>query len=370
MDKSCGKGIEKKNMKKVFKHDMFDCGELAFCKKCGYTFLPLVDWQDMEKEEAEKRGKEMESMTCEEVIKRYGVHQGGLDAIEYRKGFPPYNTKVGILLFEQWHGKQHIGSSRIRGHWLVKYWPESEVFTQGEKYDAIIFQKCFWLDYVKAYKGIKILDLCDPEWLDTVPLTEIIDNCDAVTTSTEVLRDEIQKFTDKPVVFIPDRQDLNFHNIQKKHEGKAKMVVWFGYSHNSKVLDMTLVVLKKYNLKLKVISDTRPPYMKADKNVKYDWSNPKFDFNKEVLEGDIVLMPVDTRPRARFKSKNKTHTAWALGMPVATTPDELVRFLDPEERKKEAEKRLKEVKEKWSIEKSVEEFKNLIEKLKNAKTRR
>jgi len=285
--------------------------------------------------------------------------------------------KGAILLFEDWHSKKYIGSSRIRGHWLIKNWDKVlpynstlESFVQGQKYDFVIFQKTYWLDFVKKFEGIKILDFCDVDWLDTVPVIEIIDNCDAVTTSTEALRDEIKKFTDKPVVCIPDRQDLEFHNLKKKHEGRAKMVVWFGYSHNSKVLDKTILFLKKYNLKLKVISDVRPPYMKADKNVKYDWGNPEFDFNKEVLEGDMVLMPENTRARGRFKSNNKTLTAWCLGMPVATTPDELVKFLDPEERKKEAELRLKEVKEKWSVELSVKDFKNLIEQLKNDKRRR
>jgi len=75
--------------------------------------------------------------------------------------------KGGILLFEKWHGKENIGSSRIRGHWLVKYWSEVEprdmeleLFKQGAKYDFVIFQKVYWLDFVKEFNGIKILDLC------------------------------------------------------------------------------------------------------------------------------------------------------------------------------------------------------------------
>jgi len=85
--------IKKGKYNNTFKHDMFDCGELSFCKKCGYTFLSCVDWQDKEEIEAQKISEEMEYMTCEEVIERYGVHQSGLDAIEYRKQFPPYNKK-------------------------------------------------------------------------------------------------------------------------------------------------------------------------------------------------------------------------------------------------------------------------------------
>jgi hypothetical protein len=275
--------------------------------------------------------------------------------------------KIGILLFEQWHCRKDVGGSRLRGHFLFPYWKEAEPFVQGKKYDVVIFQKTYFPEFVKAYNGIKILDLCDPDWLDTVPIKEIIDNVDAVTVSSEGLRDAISQFTDKPVVFIPDRQDLNFHNVQKVHKGRAKMVVYYGYSHNAKVLDIALSTLKKFQLKLKVISDCRPPYTKADINVKYDWENPNWSFNKEVLEADFCILPEDNRPRGKFKSNNKTLTAWALGMPVAKTPQDVKRFLDPEERKKEADKNLKEVREKYDSKQSVEEFKSLIKQLQDAK---
>lgn len=275
------------------------------------------------------------------------------------------NMKIGILLFENWHRRGPAGSSKIRGHWLIKYWDEAEIFQQGGKYDAVIFQKCYWTDYVKEYNGIKILDMCDPDWLDTMPVVEVIQYCDAVTTSTEELRDEIKKFAgDKPVVYIPDRQDLEFHNVQKVHEGIAKKVIWFGYAHNSHVLDKTIAFLRKNNLELTVLSNCRPPYAKAKTNIKYDWPNPEFDFNKIVIDNDIVLMPENLSARGRFKSPNKTYTAWSLGMPVAVTPEDIKRFMDPEERKKEAELRLKEVREKYDARQSVKEFKQLIEQIK------
>lgn len=277
--------------------------------------------------------------------------------------------RVGILLFEKWHGREEIGSSRLRGHWYVKNWPDAELFRQGAQYDVIIFQKTYWLEYIKAFKGIKILDLCDPDWLDTQPIVEILDNVDAITVSSEGLKTAIEQFTDKPVVFIPDRQDMDFHKMKKeKHEEIAKWVVWYGYSGNSKLLDKTILTLKKLKLKLKVISDCVPPYGKADKNVKYDWKNPAWSFDREVTECDIVLLPQDSRPRGKYKSTNKTLTAWTLGMPVAKTPEELQRFLDPIERQKEADLRYQEVKDKWDIKQSVEEFKNLINQLKNERT--
>ncbi len=234
----------------------------------------------------------------------------------------------------------------------------------------MIFQKTYWSEYVRAFKGIKILDLCDPDWLDTQPIVDIIDNCDAVTVSSKGLKIAIEQFTDKPVVYIPDRQDLEFHTTTKKHKGEAEWVVWFGYSGNSKLLDRTILTLKKLKLKLKVISCCVPPYSKADKNVKYDWKNPEWSFNKEITDCDICLLPDDNRPRGKYKSTNKTLTAWTLGMPVAKTPEDLKKYLDPIARQKEADIRVKEIKEKWDIKTSVEEFKNLIKQLQNERNRK
>lgn len=278
---------------------------------------------------------------------------------------------IGFCLFEKWHGKKNLGSSRIRGHWLIKYWDEAEVFKQGKKYDAIIFQKTYWPDYIEEYDSISILDLCDPDWLDaSLDIKRNVDVVDYITTSTEGLAEEVRKLTDTPVKFIPDRQDLEFHNIQKEHKGRAKRVIWFGYAHNSHVLDRTIGALQKRDLDLIVLSDFRPPYGKYENrtiNIRYDWDNPEFDFNREILRADMVIMPPYESLRAKFKSDNKKYTAWALGMPVATNVQELDKFMDPKERQKEADKRLKEVREKYDVRQSVKEFKEVINEVKNKK---
>ena len=270
---------------------------------------------------------------------------------------------VGIMLFEKVNGKHNIGSSRIRGHWYVKYWPNAEIFQQGGKYEAVIFQKAYRADYAEAFNGIKILDMCDPDWLDDMKVKAMLDACDAVTTSTEALRDAVQQFTDKPVVFIPDRQDLEFHNKQKIHKGRAKKVCWFGYSHNAVTLDMAMGFIKGTGLQLTVIHNLRPFYKDADENVEWKLET----INNEILKCDFVVMPQDSRPRGKYKSNNKITKAWALGMPVATNPEEVKRFLDPVERRKEAEKRLKEVREKYDVRQSVSDFQALISQIKKQK---
>ena len=90
----------------------------------------------------------------------------------------------------------------------------------------------------------------------------------------------------------------------------------------------------------------------------------KNTFIDDILTCDIIVNPQSSKGKWKFKSNNKTIQAWAFGLPVALNIEELKKFLDENERRKEAIKRLKEVEERWGIEKSIEEIKNLIERIK------
>lgn len=285
------------------------------------------------------------------------------------------NKKVGIYLFETFHGRKNVGSSRIRGKWLDKYWDESELFQYGRKYEVVIYQKVYDPKHAKAFNGIKILSLCDPDFLwwqyQTV---EMMEEVDAIVTSTEELAIAIRNFTDKPVICIPDRLDLEFHKGRKFHQDKARTVIWYGYSSGFDMLKGIPHFLTKYNLNLTVISN-KGYYLSSqdDKEFKskgleltnYPWTLETV--NHDIMTGDIVINPQQNRGKWKYKSNNKTIKAWALGMPVANDPKELERFLDPEERNKEAKKRIQEIKDNYNITKSVQEFKTLIEQIKNEK---
>jgi len=275
------------------------------------------------------------------------------------------NLKVGFLLFDQFHGRKDTGSSRIRGHWLIKNWPNAELFKQGQKYDVVIYQKAYFVDHARADKhSIKILDLCDPDFLHWGHrVREMIEEMNAVTTSTESLAEAIRHFTDKPVKCIPDRIDPEFHQGELKvHENRAEWVVWFGYSTGFDMLKPVLSFLKKNKLGLIVISDNAffmpTAYVDDIKIANYPWDIKTI--NDHIKEADMVINPQSTAGKWKYKSNNKTLTGWALGMPVATTVEELERFIDPEERRKEVELRQKELREKWLISKSVKEYKELI----------
>lgn len=269
--------------------------------------------------------------------------------------------KIGMLDMEVFdnRGLNQVGSSRIRGRWVRKYCPEIEAFKNGAHYDAVIFQKAYYKDYLKEFKGIKIFDICDPDWMDGRPITEVAEMVDAFTVPTQAMKDFLVQVTNKPVVIIPDRIDPDEHTpVKETHVGRARTCVWFGYSSNQIVLEQCLIALRSMGLNLAVISER--PYREADINVTYNYGTICEDLTKH----DIVLMPDFKQDRRhKFKSPNKTLTSWALKMPVATNPEELEKFLDPEERNKEAEKRYNEVMTEHHVKLSGPQYLDLIYKL-------
>jgi len=269
--------------------------------------------------------------------------------------------KIRYVLFERYWQRRNIGSSRIRGYWVIealkKLGYDANILRQGEDCSVLIFQKAYWKEMARAFKGIKILDICDPDWLDGVEMANFCKEMDAVITSTIQLKKEMQGFCKCPVYFIPDRVKLENLPKPKIHKGGAKDCCWFGYSHNMEVLEAIPLKLKKLGLSLTVISDGQyKDGVIAVKNIK--WQAETVDRN--IQKSDIVVMPLSKIGRNVYKSNNKIVHSWALGMPVATNPQELERFLDSNERNKEAAKRLKEIKEKYDVRLSAEELLNLI----------
>lgn len=270
--------------------------------------------------------------------------------------------RIAMLDMEKYDNRRpnSVGSSRIRGKWVRKYCPEIEEFQTGVKYDVVIYQKAYFKEHMKRFNGIKIFDICDPDWMDGRPITELSELVDAFTVPTEALKEFITQVTDKPVVVIPDRIDPEEHTPAKEeHIGRARSVVWFGYSSNQVVLEQCLIALKSMLLSLVVISER--PYREADVNVAYNYET----LNEELTKHDIVLMPDFKKDRRhKFKSPNKTLTSWALKMPVATTPEELEMFLSEEKRTEEANLRYKEVMEQHHVKQSGPQYLELIEQLK------
>src|SRR5687768_10393536 len=97
---------------------------------------------------------------------------------------------IKFFTFEKYHNKKGVGSTKIRVHNLLKYWDEASEYKYGEYADVMIFQKVYCtydFKYPAHFPGIKILDICDPDWTETpdIYIKETMDAMDAIVCPTE-----------------------------------------------------------------------------------------------------------------------------------------------------------------------------------------
>lgn len=282
--------------------------------------------------------------------------------------------RVRFFSFEQFHGKNGVGSTRLRVHQLIERWPESALYKYGENPDAMIFQKVYiqpdW-QFMAHYQGVKILDICDPDWLDGVEVKRTLDVMDGATCPTEALAGFLRQLTDKPVRVIPDRHDLTMFPRQATHEGELRSVVWFGYKHNATSLRWAMDFLARNKIKLTVISNDDPqPYQWAQDHEASEalYSFVRFDdqtLNEELAKHDAAILPVGTRPVDRFKSNNRTVIAWLSGLPIITDADSFERYKDETNRALDSATNLLDAKANYDVRLSVDEMKAFIEELKH-----
>jgi len=274
---------------------------------------------------------------------------------------------IGFVLFGDYFQKRGIGSSRIRGRWVIKYLNgiegvEAESFVQGKEYDAIVFQKAYWREMAREFKGVKILDICDPDWLDGADVVSFCRHMDAVTVPTEEMKFAIERFTDTPVFVIPDGEDFETLPSPKIHDGTAKTVLWYGYSHNMDILDGAYDIIKKHGLTLRIVSDGRLNTSECQvENVQWDEAT----CDEEYQKADFAIFPRKKSGRGIYKSDNKTTHAWALGLPVARTPDDVARFMNETERIIDSEIRYQEARRNHDVKKSAELMYEIICRFQN-----
>lgn len=279
---------------------------------------------------------------------------------------------VRFFTFSQYHNKRPVvGSTFIRVNQLLKYWDGADLYKYGENPDVLIFQKVYCTQDYKFpihFKGLKILDICDPDWLDGVAIKETVDAVDAVVVPTQALKDFISQLTDKPIRVIPDRFDMDL--IPKKpktHVKKARTVVWFGYKHNAEILRPALPLIRELGLNLKIISNDNPflfQYADSVPQEKYEYI--KYDeatIYKELQKADFAIMPQGFRPNDKYKSNNRMVKAILAGLPVAKDKDEVLSFMEPENRHKFIKDNYGRIKAEYDVRQSVEDYKELIDEL-------
>lgn len=277
---------------------------------------------------------------------------------------------IRFFTYSQFHGKQEpVGSDYIRVHQLIKYWPDAGLYKYGEFPDCLIFNKVFVSQdykFPKHFENKKILDIADPMWLEGHNIVETCQAMDAVTCPTEALAEYIRQFHTN-VVVVPDRFDLDAIPKPKEHKGKAKTVVWFGYSHNSELLKPAIPIIESLGLNLLIISNDDPianrwgikPKKEWYKYIKYDEATIYQDLQK----ADFAVIPDGFRPEDKFKSNNKTIKANLAGLPVAKTKEDVELYMSGEARQDWFNHNYDIIAKEYDVRNSVKQMQELIESL-------
>jgi hypothetical protein len=273
---------------------------------------------------------------------------------------------------------------RWRAQWPAKYWDEADVYDGRQRlddYDAFVFQKFYltdrareWAHALRAKGKLLAYDLCDPDWLEAEHrrrMLEILPLFDFAVAPTELIREWLAQWL--PAYVIPDRIDLEAH-LQKKdweiaHRGDGPSLIWYGFAHNAVSLEPLLPEIARLGLQLIIVSDEPQPETWLYSIFTGYWHKLCWQpwlsvdaTNQIIVQHDIALnpQPAEVDERFRYKSHNKHLTAWALGLPVAETVEDLHHFLNFEERKAEAKRRLAEVRGRWDVRLSTDEWKRLL----------
>ncbi len=280
------------------------------------------------------------------------------------------NMVVKAFTYEQFNGKQNVGSTRLRVHNLLKHWDEASLYNYGEKPDVMIYQKVYkTFDYTLplTFPCTKILDVCDPDFRDTpdIHIVETMNAMDAVVTPTQAFADYLQQMTNTPVHVIKDRFDTDEMPPPKVHRGTAKTLIWFGYSHNADCLKLAIKSIEARGFNLIIVSDQDPFVYRwaTDKSYEKKCRFVKFEVDvlyEELQKADICVLPVNTRPFDMFKSENKTVQAQLLGIPVARNAEELESLMTAEARNSNINAIYGKLKQEYDVRRSVEQYKEII----------
>ncbi len=252
-------------------------------------------------------------------------------------------------------GSYYRASERIRCDWIAPHIPAT-VLKPGmhiSGYDVAI-----WVKIAPTHRiaPTQIVDLCDPSW-KVCPdnFHSSLQHMDAITVPTEACREECQGVLgDYPPVFVVrDGHKLDWY---PKPEKTGPRYVWFGYHHN--FLFASTFVQKLNPDDVSVVTNA-------------DMGFGHFTFHKDDYEAysvigssKIAILPTD---ESRLKSNNREITAWRLGLAVARDMDDIERFQDPEEIRKDVEEHQDLVNE-YSAEKAGEDMRKAIGAIHNDST--
>lgn len=278
---------------------------------------------------------------------------------------------IQYLDFGRVHGKQEVqGSTYIR---MKQMEPFVKPYKYGANPQALIFQKVYCKEdykFPEHFEGIKILDICDSDWLSAVSIVETCNAMDAIVCPTEPLAAFLRQIHPN-VHIVPDRFDTKIIPKPKEHKGIAKSVVWFGYSHNAELIKPAMKTIDDLNLNLTVIANEDPFVHQWSTRKKEDfYTFLRYDEGEiytELKKADFAILPSGMRVVDRFKSNNKTIKANLIGLPVATTKEDVEKYMDGNERRLWFDNYYDKIKQEYDISNSISQYKEIIKKVQETK---
>lgn len=242
-------------------------------------------------------------------------------------------------------GLKGAGSIRVRCEWVAAHWDGAEVWdgTQRmtpDRWDLVVFQKAYllentrrWIETVARWRDAGecrlAFDLCDPDHLDREHrrrMMQVLGLFDFCVGSSEKLAAWLAQWN--VAYHVPDCVDVEAMRAIGTHEPRkveTPTCVWAGYASNRGALFSMAPWIGRLGWPLEVVA--------VQDSIPFEEYWSRVLRNPESGERhDILLNPQPDEGKYAWKSDNKTQAAWALGMPVARTPEELMSFRDPEKR--------------------------------------
>lgn len=271
-------------------------------------------------------------------------------------------------------------SCRMRCYWPARYMG-AEVVTMSElakqesvDADAVVFQKAFSVPHAQAARerGARVFwDLCDPVyWWQPNESREALQHVDGVVCSSTSLRCDFAQWCNHsvPSYVIPDRLELPHFPMRKQHaDTRPVRFIWFGLSNNRLAIFGALANLERltangYPIELTICDDAPGNEWKitdAFPMLYTRWSLERE--NQIVAAHDVALLPPYPGPWGEVKSNNKQLTAWACGLAVTSgiNYDNLVKLMDANNRKANADAGFKAVEDLYQVEQSARDWEAL-----------
>jgi len=277
-------------------------------------------------------------------------------------------------------GPVEWASSRMRAHWVAKHL-DADVIEYSNP-DIPSFEDCKNIVLVKVTPDGEIVrkmkadgyrffwDICDPvHWFNPTEAKAMAEAVDGIIASNQALADDFAAWSGKDVTVIKDRLNLDHFQIVKQHHvTNDPKLIWYGAFQNRNSLLGALATLMRLrangiNVQL-TICDDRPeaPWNIAELPVYHTkWSLA--NENSVIGAHDVAILPPYPGPWGTVKSNNKYVTAFACGVPAVSGFDyaDLHTLLtDHEYRAQVAQTGRKWVEAEYNVEKSAQEWKELI----------